>query len=40
VDPIFIAREFGLDVYLARLDPGVGGMLVSQPQKTPTIYLN
>ncbi len=40
VDPIFIARELGLAVYVARLEPEVGGMLVNQPGKQPTIYLS
>lgn len=40
VDPIFIARELGIGVYVAPLEQGVGGMLVNQPGKQPTIYLS
>src|ERR1700722_9211261 len=39
VDPIFIARQLGLDVVEARLEDGVGGMLVNRPGE-PAIYLN
>lgn len=40
VDPIFMARELGLAVQVVALEPGVGGMLVNQPGKQPTIYLS
>lgn len=40
VDPIFIARQLGLVVVTARLDEGVGGMLVNRPGEQPTIFLN
>jgi hypothetical protein len=40
VDPIFIARQLGLEVLIAPLEDGVGGMLVNRPGSQPTIYLN
>ncbi len=39
VDPIFIAEELGLGVYLATLSDGVSGMLVKRPGQDPEIYL-
>lgn len=40
VDPIFIARQMGIQVLETRLDAGVSGMLVKQHGSPPTIYLN
>ncbi|MBV9822578.1 MAG: ImmA/IrrE family metallo-endopeptidase [Actinobacteria bacterium] len=40
VDPIFIARQMGIQVLETRLDSGVSGMLVKQHDAPPTIYLN
>ncbi len=40
VDPIYIARELGIDVYVAGLDVGVAGMLIKRPGRDPEIYLN
>jgi hypothetical protein len=40
VDPIFIARQMGIQVLETRLDAGVSGMLVKQHGSPPTIYLS
>lgn len=40
VNPIAVARELGLEVYLADLDDAVSGMLVKEPGEEATIYLN
>jgi Zn-dependent peptidase ImmA (M78 family) len=41
VDPFYIARGLGIDVFLSALDDGVSGMLVRQGwYDDPKIYLN
>jgi hypothetical protein len=40
VDPIKIARDLGLDVYTASLNPGVSGVLVKRGGQSPQIYLS
>jgi Zn-dependent peptidase ImmA (M78 family) len=40
VDPFYIARGLGIEVYVAVLDQGVSGMLVKRPALDPVIYLN
>jgi Zn-dependent peptidase ImmA (M78 family) len=40
VDPIFIAKQMGLKVWVASLEDGVAGMLVKQPPSDPEIYLS
>lgn len=40
VDPIFIARQMGIQVLETRLKAGVSGMLVKQRGSAPTIYLD
>jgi Zn-dependent peptidase ImmA (M78 family) len=39
VDPIYIAHELGIEVYIATLSEGVSGMLVKRPGVDPQIYL-
>lgn len=40
VDPIYIARELGLDVYVADLAPGWSGALMKRAYEDPQIYLH
>ena len=40
VDPIYIARELGLDVYVAALEPGWSGALAKRAYEDARIYLN
>jgi Zn-dependent peptidase ImmA (M78 family) len=40
VDPIRIARQLGVEVYVADLDPGWSGALMKQPFQDPEIYLS
>ncbi|MDX6690174.1 MAG: hypothetical protein QOG15_1631 [Solirubrobacteraceae bacterium] len=40
VDPIYIARGLGIEVFVGVLDEGVSGMLVKRPGLDPVIYLN
>lgn len=40
VDPFYIARRLGLQVYVAALDPDVAGMLVKKPGHDAVIYVN
>lgn len=40
VDPIYIAQELGVDVYLANLTEDTAGMLVKRTGRAPEIYLN
>jgi Zn-dependent peptidase ImmA (M78 family) len=39
VDPIFIAQQMGIQVWVADLEDGVAGMLVNRPPSEPEIYL-
>src|SRR3954467_13303562 len=39
VDPIFIAQQLGIGVYIATLSEGVSGMLVKRPGQDPQIHL-
>lgn len=40
VDPIYIARELGLDVYVAELEPDWSGALVKRAYEDARIYVN
>jgi Zn-dependent peptidase ImmA (M78 family) len=40
VDPVRIARELGVDVFQAPLEPHVSGALVKRPGEDPQILLN
>jgi Zn-dependent peptidase ImmA (M78 family) len=40
VDPIFIARQLGLEILETGLERGVSGMLIKQPGAKATIYLS
>ncbi len=40
VDPIFIAKKMGLEVYIGMLPPGVSGAIVKRPGEPASIYLD
>jgi Zn-dependent peptidase ImmA (M78 family) len=40
VDPIYLARELGIDVYVADLTPGWSGALMKRAYEPAGIYLN
>lgn len=40
VDPVYIARQLGIEVYNAQLESDVSGMLRKKPHQDPEIYLN
>jgi Zn-dependent peptidase ImmA (M78 family) len=40
VDPVRIARELGIDVFEAQLDPQISGTIVKEVGQDPTIILN
>ena len=40
VDPARIAKELGIDVFEAELDPSVSGAIIKKPNSDPTILLN
>lgn len=40
VDPIVIAKELGIQVYVAGLDKKISGMLTKHPGCDPEIYIN
>ena len=40
VDPVFIAKQLGMEVFAADLGEGTAGMLVKKAGQDPAIYLN
>jgi Zn-dependent peptidase ImmA (M78 family) len=40
VDPIYLARQLGMEVYLSNLDPDVSAVLVASPGQQTSIYLS
>lgn len=40
VDPIYLARQLGMEVYLSDLAPDVSAVLVASPGQQTSIYLN